>query len=98
MRVAPLGGSFLVPWSLSHVIFSSPSFCSFSQCITDRLQYVSAGAESAVRLAFFSRRRVTLASPRLICQLLCILTPHRLGSAIGRPRCLVTYVPSFPPA
>jgi hypothetical protein len=40
-----------------------------------------------------------LSSPRLIsCQLLCILTPHRLGSAIGRPRRLVTHVPSFPPA
>src|SRR6266849_6371630 len=40
----------------------------------------------------------TLSSPSLICQLLRVLTPHRLGSATGRPRRLVTLVPSFPRA
>jgi hypothetical protein len=36
-------------------------------------------------------------SPRLTRQLQCVLTPHRLGGATGRPRRLGTRVPSFPP-
>jgi hypothetical protein len=51
-------------------------------------------------LAFHLSRCIRRSSslPRPTCQLLCILTPHRLGGAIGHPRRLVTLDPSFPPA
>ena len=108
----PFWWSFLVPCSTSVRKYFFTSFlhqtnqynyCRSSSssvsCITDRLrlQHVSAGAESSV--CFNCRGHpAALSSPRLTCQFLRILTPHRLGGAIGRPRRLVTHVPSFPRA
>lgn len=101
--------SFLVPCSMAREEIFSPLFRGgyyypinvptttvLAVYHSDRLQYVSAGAESSVRSGLFSCR-TKLTAP-LICQFLCILTPHSLGSAFGRPRRLVTHVPSLPPA
>jgi hypothetical protein len=50
-------------------------------------------------LAFqLSRASAALAHCVPTCQLFCILTPHRLGGAIGHPGRLGTRVPSLPPA
>jgi hypothetical protein len=49
-------------------------------------------------LSSYRRHTAVLSSPHVIRQLLCFLTPHRLGGTIGHPRHLVTHVPSFPPA
>lgn len=69
----------------------------FWQCITPIDYIMSQPGRSPLYVLAFSA--VALSSPRLlICQFLCILTPHSLGSAIGRPRRLVTHVPSLPPA
>ncbi|SRR6266436_240854 len=85
---------FLLP---STIINSN--YCSSASVLPTDYNMSQPGRSPLYVLSFSCRGHLAaLGSPRLICQLLCIFTPYRLGSAIGRPGRLVTHVPSFPPA